>query len=120
MIPNSTKETCKSISQEPLLPGISIDKFNGEPLHIYQGKLTHQNSETFMKLNKESNNAEGEYFYNQAELCQQYIIDTLELEESVEFVDAKKLWQDSNKNEEGYGSCDSSRRKWRRKRNRSS
>ena len=90
MIPNSTKETCKSISQEPLLPGISIDKFNGEPLHIYQGKLTHQNSKTFMKLNKESENAEGEYFYEQAELCQQYIIDTLELSESVEFKDAKK------------------------------
>ena len=62
MIPDSTKETCKSVSQKPLLPGISIDKFNGEPLHIYQGKLTHQNSETFMKLNKESDSPEGEYF----------------------------------------------------------
>ena len=92
MILNSTKETCKSISQEPLLPGISIDKFNGEPLHIYQGELTHQNSETFMKLNKESDNAEGEYFYEQAELCQQYIIDTLQLEESEEFMDAKKIY----------------------------
>ena len=92
IIPDKVKENCKSISQEPLLPGISIDKFNGEPLHIYQGELTHQNTETFVKLNKESNNAEGEYFYEQAELCQQYIIDTLELEQSVEFVDAKKKY----------------------------
>ena len=91
MIPNSTKETCKSISQEPLLPGINIDKFNQEAFHIYQGKLTHQNSQTFMKLNKESDTAEGEYFYEQAELYQQYIIDTLELEDSVEFVDTKKI-----------------------------
>ena len=91
VIPDTLKEICKSVSQKPWLPGISIDKFNGEALHIYQGKLIHQNSETFMKLNKESNNAEGEYFYSQAELCQQYIIDTLELEESVEFVDAKTI-----------------------------
>ena len=43
-----------------------------------------------MKLNKESGNAEGEYFYAQAELCQQYIINMLQLEESEEFMDAKK------------------------------
>ena len=91
VIPDNMKETCKSVRRKPLLSGISIDKFNGEVLHIYQGKLTHQNSKTFVKLNKESDNAEGEYFYSQAELCQQYIIDTLKLEESVEFVDAKKV-----------------------------
>ena len=47
------EETCKSVSQKPLLPGISVDNFNGEALHIYQGKLTHQNSKTFMKLTSE-------------------------------------------------------------------
>ena len=36
MIPDTFKEMCKSISQKPLLPGISIDKFNGEVLRIYQ------------------------------------------------------------------------------------
>ena len=61
MIPDSTKVTYKIVSQKPLLPGISINKFNGEALYIYQGKLTHQNSKTFMKLNKESDNAEGEF-----------------------------------------------------------
>ena len=75
MIPNCTKEMCTSVIQRPLLPGISIDKFNGEALHIYQGKLTHQNNETFMKLNMESDSPDGD-FYKQAELCQQYIIDT--------------------------------------------
>ena len=48
------KEMCKSVSQKPLLLGISIAKFNREALHIYQGELLHQNSETSMKLNKES------------------------------------------------------------------
>ena len=28
VIPDSIKEMCKSVSQMPLLPGISIDKFN--------------------------------------------------------------------------------------------
>ena len=91
VIPDSFKETCKSVSQEPLLPGIDLDKFNGEPMHVAQGILTHQNSEVFKKLNKESDNPDGEYFYSQAELCQQYITDTIELEESVEFKKAKKV-----------------------------
>ena len=90
-IPDEWKEICKSVSQEPLLPGIDLDKFNGESLHVYQGVLTHQNGEVYKKLNKESDNAEGEYFYSQAELCQQYIMECLELEESEEFVNAKKV-----------------------------
>ena len=91
LIPDNFKETCKSVNQEPLLPGIDLDKFNGEPMHVAQGLLTHQNSEVFKKLNEESDNPDGEYFYSQAELCQQYIMDTIELEKSVEFMDAKKV-----------------------------
>ena len=85
------KEICKNVSQEPLLLGIDLDKFNGEPMHVAQGLLTHQNSEVFKKLNRESDNPDGEYFYSQAKLCQQYIMDTIELEESVEFKEAKKV-----------------------------
>ena len=41
---------------------MSIDKFNGESLHIYQGELTHQNSKTFMKFSKESDSLEGDFY----------------------------------------------------------
>ena len=66
VIPDNVKERCKSLGRkEPLLPGIDLDKFNGEPIHVAQGQLTHQNSKVFKKLNKESDNAEGEYFYRE-------------------------------------------------------
>ena len=91
MILDNMEATCKSISQEPSLPGINHDKFNREPMHVAEDLLAHQNSEVFKKMNKESNNSEGEYFYSQAELGQQYIMDNIELEESVEFMKAKKV-----------------------------
>ena len=69
MISDSFKETCKSVSQEPFLPGIDLDKFNGVPMHAAQGVLTHQNSEVFKKLNKERDDPDGEYFCSQTELC---------------------------------------------------
>ena len=34
MIPDSWKEICNNVSQEPLLPGIDTNKFNGESVHV--------------------------------------------------------------------------------------
>ena len=41
------KERCKSVSQELLLLGIDFDKFDGEPMHVAQGLLTHLNSKIY-------------------------------------------------------------------------
>ena len=57
-----------------------------------------------MKFNEESDSPESDFFNEQVELCQQYIIDTLQLEESEEFLSTKikygripkksrRLWQ---------------------------
>ena len=54
VIPDSFKKTCKRVSQKPLLPDIGLAKFNGEPMHVAQGLLTHQNSEIFEKLIKKA------------------------------------------------------------------
>jgi len=61
-----------------------LDKHHGEPMHVAQGMLTHLNTETYKKLNVESENIEGDFYYVQAEACQQYIMKSLEIEESVE------------------------------------
>jgi hypothetical protein len=53
--------------------------------------LTHLNTENFKKLNVESESADGDFYYEQAELCQQYIMETLNIEESIEFKEAKSV-----------------------------
>ena len=88
-ITKDTREKCNSISKMPLLRVDDLDKHHGEPMHVAQGMLTHLNTETYKKLNEESEGDEGDFYYEQAELCQQYIMKTLEIEESVEFKDAK-------------------------------
>lgn len=88
-ITKDTREKCNSISKKPLLRVDDLDKHHGEPMHVAQGMLTHLNTETYKKLNEESEGGEGDFYYDQAELCQQYIMEVLEIEESVEFKDAK-------------------------------
>jgi hypothetical protein len=58
-------------------------------MHVAQGMLTHLSTETYKKLNVESENIEGDFYYVQAEACQQYIMDALDIEESAEFKNAK-------------------------------
>jgi hypothetical protein len=86
-----TKEKCNSISKKPLLVVNDLDKHHGEPMHVAQGMLTHLNTENFKKLNVESESADGDFYYEQAELCQQYIMETLNIEESIEFKEAKSV-----------------------------
>ena len=88
-INKDTRQKCNSISKEPLLYVDQLDKHHGEPMHVAQGMLTHLNTETYKKLNEESESIEGDFYYEQAEACQQYIIDTLAIEESEAFIDAK-------------------------------
>ena len=45
-IPKHVRESCKSVSKEPLLD-CDIDKLIGDPMHISQGVTTHLNDETF-------------------------------------------------------------------------
>jgi hypothetical protein len=89
VIAKDIREKCNSICKEPLLYVNNLDKHHGEPMHVAQGMLTHLNTETYRKLNEESEGIEGDFYYVQAEACQQYIMETLEMEESDAFKEAK-------------------------------
>jgi hypothetical protein len=89
VISKDTKQKCNSISKEPLLYVNQLDKHHGEPMHVAQGMLTHLSTETYKKLNEENESIDGDFYYEQAEACQQYIVDTILIEESEAFLDAK-------------------------------
>jgi hypothetical protein len=58
-------------------------------MHVAQGMLTHLSTETYKKLNEENESIEGDFYYEQAEACQLYIVDTIAIEESEAFIGAK-------------------------------
>ena len=91
-IPKHVRESCKSVSKEPLLD-CDIDKLIGDPMHISQGVTTHLNDETFKKLNEEHYN-DGDFYYDEADDAQKYIEEYLKIETSAEF---KKAKQDHDK-----------------------
>jgi hypothetical protein len=74
-----TREKCNSISKKPLLSVDDLDKHHGELMHVARWILTHLNTETYRKLNEESEGVERHFYYEQAELCQQYLMETLEM-----------------------------------------
>ena len=88
-IPKHVRESCKSVSKEPLLD-CDIDKLIGDPMHISQGVTTHLNDETFKKLNEEHDN-DGDFYYDEADDAQKHIEEYLKVETSAEVQRTKKI-----------------------------
>ena len=93
-VPMEVKEQCLSVINKPLLTVKDLDKHHGDPLHIFQGTISHTNDETFLQLNDESlfsDDKEDDFFYMEAEACQnEFTIDAQKNAKLPEYQEKRK------------------------------
>ena len=71
IVPDQIKDQCKSVIMQPLLNLKDISKIHGEPMHCIQGVITHFITDTLNKLDKLKIEGKDDFFYEEAEKCQQ-------------------------------------------------